>query len=169
MGVGITETFRRHPEFVRDPDALQRAASHARIVDGRDGQRERIAEDNTVVVTTAGMLGGGPAMTYVPAVRDHPTNKIAFTGYQVEGTPGRELLETGRAEIDGRIMPVSAQVERYDFSAHADRQGLRSFLESYRDVPILVTHGDRCGAFAGELREDGYDASAPELGETIEH
>ena len=167
MGTRITDTFRRHPEFVRDPDALRRAASHARVVDGRDGQRERIAEDNTVIVTTAGMLSGGPAMTYVPAVRRHPANKIAFTGYQVEGTPGRELLETGRVEIDGRIMPVSAQVERYDFSAHADREGLLDFLDSYPGSRILVNHGDRCEAFAQELREDGYDASAPELGETV--
>jgi len=107
-------------------------------------------------------------MTYVPAVRRHPTNKIAFTGYQVEGTPGRQLLETGRAEIDGQIMPVSAQLERYDFSAHADRDGLLEFLDSYRDSRILVNHGDRCEAFAEELREDGYDASAPALGETVE-
>jgi putative mRNA 3-end processing factor len=168
MGTRITEVFRRHPEFVRDPDALRRAASHARVVDGRDGQRERIAEDNTVIVTTAGMLSGGPAMTYVPAVRRHPTNKIAFTGYQVQGTPGRELLDTGRVEIDGRIMPVSAQVERYDFSAHADRDGLLEFLDAYRDSLILVNHGDRCEAFADELREDGYEASAPGLGGTVE-
>ncbi len=113
------------------------------------------------------MLHGGPAMTYVPAVRSHPTNKIAMTGYQVEGTPGRDLLETGSAEIDGRTMPVSARVEQYDFSAHADRDGLESFLESYDDARILVNHGDRCPAFAAELRKDGYDATAPELGERL--
>ncbi len=50
------------------------------------------------------MLSGGPAMTYVPAVRSTPTNAIVLTGYQVEGTPGRELLESGRCEIDGRVM-----------------------------------------------------------------
>lgn len=112
------------------------------------------------------MLTGGPAMTYVPAMRGSPTNKIAFTGYQVEGTPGRELLDRGRAEIDGRVMPVSAQVESYDFSAHADRNGLFEFLNSYRDTRILVNHGDRCEAFAKELRDEGFDANAPELGES---
>jgi putative mRNA 3-end processing factor len=65
-------------------------------------------------------------------------------------------------------MPVSAQTESYDFSAHADREGLLAFLDSYRDADILVNHGDRCEAFAEELQGEGFAASAPELGETVE-
>ena len=167
MGKRVTEMLRRHPEFVRDADALKRATSNARFVTGRDGQRKRIADKNTVVVTTSGMLSGGPAMTYVPAIRSNPTNKVALTGYQVEGTPGRELLERGRAELDGRVMPVSAQVEWYDFSAHADREGLLEFLGAYPDEQILVNHGDRCSDFAAELAGEGFDASAPEHDETV--
>jgi len=113
------------------------------------------------------MLAGGPAMTYVPAIAGNPQHKIAFTGYQVEGTPGRELLETGSAEIDGRHLRVAAQVESHDFSAHADRGGLREFLDAYRGSEVLVNHGDRCADFAEELRADGFDASAPEFGETV--
>ncbi|CCQ33902.1 mRNA 3'-end processing factor protein [Halorhabdus tiamatea SARL4B] len=167
MGKEVTKMLRRHPDFVRDPDALQRAKSHARFVDGRDGQRKRIAAQNTAIVTTSGMLSGGPAMSYIPEIRDRPVNKIALTGYQVEGTPGRELLETGSAEIDGQRMPVAARVESYDFSAHADRDGLRSFLDAYRETQLLVNHGDRCEQFAAELAEDGYDATAPAIGETL--
>ncbi len=167
MGKRVTEMLRGYPEFVRDADALRRAKSNARFVTGRDGQRRRIAKQNTVVVTTNGMLSGGPAMTYIPEIRARPTNKIALTGYQVEGTPGRSLLENGRAEIDGRVMPVSAQVEWYDFSAHADRDGLLDLLSSYRDSRVLVNHGDRCEAFADELRADGFDAAAPDLGDAV--
>jgi putative mRNA 3-end processing factor len=32
---------------------------------------------------------------------------------------------------------------------------------------VIVQHGDRCEEFAAELREDGYDAVAPELGESV--
>ena len=168
MGKGLTRMLRNYPAFLRDPDAFGRAVGNARFVTGRDGQRKRIANDNSVVVTTSGMLSGGPAMTYVPEIRGHPRNRILFSGYQVEGTPGRELLETGSAEIDGRVMRVAARTERFDFSAHADHDGLRSFLDSYADARVLVNHGDRCAAFAAELREDGFDASAPELGERVE-
>ena len=167
MGTEVTKMLLRHPEFVRDADALRRAKSHARFVTGRDGQRKRIADQNTAIVTTSGMLSGGPAMSYIPEIRDRPGNKIAMTGYQVEGTPGRELLETGSAEIDGRVMPVAARVEQYDFSAHADRDGLLAFLDEYRETDILVNHGDRCAAFAEELSDKGYHASAPGIGETV--
>lgn len=167
MGKRVTRLFRRHDDFVRDARALQEASSHARFVDGRDGQRERIADQNTVIITTAGMLKGGPAMTYIPRIRENPVNKIALTGYQVDGTPGRELLETGRAEIDGQVMPISAQVEAYDFSAHADREGLMEFLSAYQEATILVGHGDRCEAFADELVGEGFDASAPTHNELI--
>ncbi|WP_225333102.1 MBL fold metallo-hydrolase [Halomicrobium urmianum] len=167
MGKQVTEMLQQYPEFVRDADAFRRAKSHARFVTGRDGQRRRIAEQNTAVITTSGMLSGGPAMTYIPAVRANPTNKIALTGYQVEGTPGRRLLDTGRAEIDGRVMPVSAGVEWYDFSAHADRDGLLDLLSEYGDSRVLVNHGDRCAAFAGELADEGYEASAPEPGDEV--
>lgn len=167
MGKQVTQSLRQYPDFLRDPEALRQAKSNARFVTGRDGQRARIAAQNTAILTTAGMLTGGPAMTYIPEIRSNPVNKIAMTGYQVEGTPGRELLETGRAEIDGRVMPVSAQVESYDFSAHADRNGLLDFLGSYRDTVVCINHGDRCADFAATLRNDGYDARAPELNEII--
>lgn len=65
------------------------------------------------------------------------------------------------------MLRVSAQVEQYDFSAHADREGLLAFLESYRDSEVLVNHGDRCEAFAEELCADGFEARAPELGERL--
>jgi putative mRNA 3-end processing factor len=167
MGKRVTEMLRQYPEFVRDADALQRAKSHARFVTGRDGQRKRITDQKAAIVTTSGMLSGGPAMTYIPEIRANPVNKVTMTGYQVEGTPGRALLETGSAEIDGRVMPVSAQVEQYDFSAHADRDGLLEFLASYGETPVLVVHGDRCDAFAGELAAAGFDADAPDTGDEI--
>lgn len=168
MGKQVTQLLRQYPDFLRDASALRRAKSNARFVTGKDGQRERIASQNTVILTTAGMLSGGPVVSYIPQIRTHPTNKITLTGYQVEGTPGRELLDTGRAEFDGRVLPVSAQLEQYDFSAHADRDGLLSFLDSYRDSTVLVNHGDDCQGFAADLRADGITASAPARGETVE-
>ena len=167
MGQRVTEQLKRHPEFLRDADALRGATSRTRFVNGKEGQRRQVADQNTVIITTSGMLNGGPVVSYIPKIRANPTNKIAMTGYQVEGTPGRELLERGRAEFDGRVMPVSAKVESYDFSAHADRDGLFDFLDSYRESEILLNHGDRCEAFAEELRDDGYVARAPELGDVV--
>jgi putative mRNA 3-end processing factor len=168
MGTEVTRLVRRYPEFLRDSEALRRATGAARFVTGRDGRRERIAADNALIITTSGMLAGGPVRSYLPRIRGNPTNLVTLTGYQVEGTPGRELQDRGRLELNGRVRPVSARVESYDFSAHADREGLESFLDSYRGARVLVNHGDRCEAFAEDLRADGYDASAPDIGERVE-
>ncbi|MFD1569487.1 MBL fold metallo-hydrolase [Halorubrum laminariae] len=168
MGVDVTRMLRQYPTFLRDPDAFGRATSAARFVTGRDGQRERIAGDNELIVTTSGMLAGGPVRSYLPAIRANPTNAVTLTGYQVAGTPGRELQDHGRMEIDGRVRPVSAAVESYDFSAHADRGGLESFLGDYADARVMIVHGDRCEPFADDLKKAGFDAIAPELGERID-
>jgi putative mRNA 3-end processing factor len=65
-------------------------------------------------------------------------------------------------------MPIAARTELFDFSAHADRTGLLSLLEDYREATVVVNHGDRCEDFAADRRADGLDAVAPERGETVE-
>ena len=167
MGVEVLSMLREYPDFLRDSDALNGAARHARTVTGRDGQRKRIADQSTVIVTTSGMLAGGPAMTYIPEIRTDPTNRVSLTGYQVAGTPGRELLETGRCELNGGVYPVAARTELFDFSAHADDAGLRSLLADYEDATVLVNHGDDCGGFAAELGSEGFDAAAPAIGDEL--
>ncbi len=62
---------------------------------------------------------------------------------------------------------MSAGVEWFDFSAHADRDGLRSLLDDYRDARVLVNHGDRCTDFAAALADDGFAASAPAVGDEV--
>ncbi|WP_020221320.1 MBL fold metallo-hydrolase, partial [Halarchaeum acidiphilum] len=166
MGVAVAKRLRRTPGFLRDFEAFRSAMGNARFVTGGRGQKKRIARQNTVIVTTSGMLTGGPAMTYVPEVRATPTNLVAFVGHQVAGTPGHDLLERGRAEFDGRVLPVAARTESFDFSAHADGDGLRSFLADYRDARVFAVHGDATARFAADLRADGFNAAAPAAGES---
>lgn len=168
MGVEVADRLRQHEAFL-DTAQLRRALGHARIVDGADGQRRRIAEKSTAIVTTAGMLQGGPALSYLPEISGHPTNAVALTGYQVPGTPGRELVETGRLPINGRHLAVSATVKQFNLSAHADRSGLRSFLDSYTDATVYLVHGEETQSFAADLRDEEVNAVAPTPGEEYYH
>ncbi|MFP4189056.1 MAG: MBL fold metallo-hydrolase [Halobacteriales archaeon] len=171
MGVDVMRTLRHHPDYIRDPDALKRADNHAREVD--PSRRKRALGDGRAIVTTSGMLTGGPAMTYIKETYDNPANKICLTGYQVEGTPGRTALEQGRAEIDGTVLPLSAQVELHDFSAHADGPGLRAYLRDAVDAGaerVVAVHGDghNTTALAEWARQElGVEAEAPDVGEVI--
>ncbi len=172
MGVDVLRTLRHHPEYVRDPDALKRAANHAREV--KPSRRDDVLGQGRAIVTTSGMLSGGPAMKYIKDIYDHPGNKICLTGYQVEGTPGRTALDEGRAEIDGTVLPLSAQVEMHDFSAHADGPGLREYLREAVDAGaerVLAVHGDEHNttALAEWARDElGVEAGAPHVGEEVQ-
>jgi putative mRNA 3-end processing factor len=171
MGVDVMRTLRHHPEYVRDPDALKRAANHAREV--KPSRRDDVLGQGRAIVTTSGMLSGGPAMKYIKDIYDHPGNKICLTGYQVKGTPGRTALDEGRAEIDDTVLPLSAQVEMHDFSAHADGNGLRGYVREAVDAGaerVLAVHGDEHNttSLAEWAREElGVEAGAPCVGEEV--
>lgn len=172
MGTDVTHIAREYPEYLRDPRGLKRAWNHAETVDPRD--RDAALGDGRAIVTTAGMLSGGPALHYLPKIHDDPTNKICLTGYQVEDTPGRRALDEGRIEVDGRVLPLSCQVELHDFSAHADDAGLKAYVEAAvaNGVErVIAVHGDEpsCVALADWARESlGVAAEAPSVGDTLE-
>lgn len=167
MGTRLFDDFDRHPTYLRDHDAYRRAISRARVVTGRNGQRRRIANDGAVVVSTSGMLAGGPALTYLECIRGDPTNAVALTGFQVPGTAGAELLARGACPINGTVRPVSARVEQFSFSAHADGDGLRSFLTAYPAAETFVVHGDDPVSAADTLSGCSRRTRVPELGESI--
>ena len=72
-----------------------------------------------VIVTTSGMLEGGPALWYLNRLRHDQKNAIFFTGYQARDTGGRNLLETGTISIYGQQAHVSLDMEQFSFSTHA--------------------------------------------------
>jgi len=128
MGVEVTRLVRRHPEFLRDPEALRRAGDGRRALRDRSRRpaqtdRRRQRADNHYLRNAR--RRSGPLVP--PEIRSNPTNTVTLTGYQVEGTPGRaELQERGRRlAINGTVRPVSARVESFDFSAHARPRGWR--------------------------------------------
>ncbi|HOP08826.1 MAG TPA: phospholipase D-like domain-containing protein [Candidatus Methanofastidiosa archaeon] len=113
------------------------------------------SKDPVVVVTTAGMMSGGPVISYFKAWGNDPRNALILVGYQVEGTLRRSLLD-GEREItlDGKKLFVNAQVHSTSFSAHADHDGLLEYVSSLKKRPknIFLNHGDP--AKLKELAED---------------
>ncbi|MGI0015328.1 MAG: MBL fold metallo-hydrolase RNA specificity domain-containing protein, partial [Nitrososphaera sp.] len=99
-------------------------------------------------------------------------NGIAMVSYQGEGTPGRMLLEKKVVNFDGKMRKCYADVKRFEFSGHNSRSELFEILDRIKGSPkVLAVHGDdqSCIKFAEEIREKyGFDARAPDQGETIE-
>ncbi len=137
--------------------------------------REEIVDINEpyIIVTTSGMLQGGPVLEYLKHLGTEEGNLIYLTGYQVRGTIGRDLLE-GRREISlqdtGEILEIKAEVKFADFSAHADQVGLMNFISRMKGLEeVILVHGepDKMNDLRRKLESRGFNVYIPSVGETI--
>ncbi|AGK60736.1 putative exonuclease of the beta-lactamase fold involved in RNA processing [Archaeoglobus sulfaticallidus PM70-1] len=167
MGKEVSRIIERYPSYIRNAKKLRRAIKNAITVER--GKREKILEEPSVVVTTAGMLNGGPALFYISRLYNDDKSKIILTGYQVEGTNGDLALNRGVINLGHRMVKLKMGVEQYDFSAHAGDSQLKEFvrLSADKGVEIVFTvHGENTEDFANWIRDEiGIDAFAPSNGE----
>ena len=124
----------------------------------------------SVIVTTSGMLQGGPIYYYLPKLYKDANSKIFLTGYQVADTPGRRLLETGKLVIDKHEVDVRMEVEKFDFSAHAGKSELLHAIKKWDPDNIVLVHGDEKieEQFMADLKREGFNTVAPRLGDVLE-
>ncbi len=154
-----------HKEFMSNPHLLENAMSHVEFIDKK--HQKRILDEPAIILTTAGMLNGGPVLKYIDKL---PNNSHIFlTGYQVEGTNGRILMDSGYIVDNGEKKKINTPYTFFDFSAHADKNDLIEYAKKSSPETIVCVHGDKDNAvaLADDLREQGFDAYAPQLGETI--
>jgi putative mRNA 3-end processing factor len=160
-----------HKEFLRDPKLFMNAMHSLDWVESwRD--RRKALKSNGVIISTAGMLKGGPAAFYVSKLGKKASNAIFLVSYQIPGTPGKELLEKGVCTIDGKVRKVKARYEHFDFSSHCGASQLKEALRKLGGNPkVFVVHGDdeNCKLLANWAKSElGLDAVAPKTGETFE-
>jgi putative mRNA 3-end processing factor len=169
MGLEVYKILRKYPEYLKNPGLLDRAFERAITV--KDQQRDSVLREPAVIVTTAGMLNGGPALFYLSRLYKDPRSKILLTGYQVEGTNGRLVLEHGIIETRGEVLSLKPKVEQYDFSAHTGDSELKGLVKDFckkGTERVFVLHGDKTEAFAQWISEEiGVDAYAPINGESL--
>jgi putative mRNA 3-end processing factor len=163
MGRTVNKIYMRYPEYVRSIRRLRQAVN--RTIEVRNVHSRQRALKGDIIVTTSGMLDGGPALTYIDAIRDDPKSAILLTGYQVEGSNGSKLLETGMMEFKGVSERVECEVLKYDFSAHAGHDELIAFAKGCDPEKIVLMHGENREILAGDLRSMGFEVLLPKNGE----
>jgi Cft2 family RNA processing exonuclease len=108
-----------------------------------------------VVVTTSGMLNGGPVVEWAQALLPEPRNHMALLGYQDEasagGILGRKMRQRPRPPYE-LVMPqeeggetrirIASTIRELGLSAHADQDGLVSFARAISPRRIVLVHGD---------------------------
>lgn len=110
--------------------------------------RDKVIEgEPSVIITTSGMLNGGPVMEYLKNLASDERNSLVFVGYQADGTMGRRIQKGWREIPIGRreTIVINLEIVTVDgFSGHSDRRQLMNYVSHLQPRPekIFTVHGD---------------------------
>ena len=154
-------------------DSLDQLDLHA-VHDAAQSRELNEPEHPCIIVSASGMATGGRIVHHLAhQVADH-RNCVVLTGYQAEGTRGRQLLDGERhLKMYGHYVPVRAEIVQVpDFSVHADADELVAWVASAEKLPhtVYVVHGEAtaAGALARRLEAElGLCAIVPHERECV--
>ncbi len=169
MAKKATRIVNEFPETQREYNQVKKAMQRLRVkpVTNRSIRKETIKKPS-IIITTSGMLSGGPIVNYIERLWDREECSLILTGFQVPGTEGSILLQTGQYIHSDMELPVKMNVRKFDFSSHTSRSELFKFVKKVNPGKVFCLHGDDTKKFAQELRDEyGFDAVAPKLGDSF--
>ena len=172
MGAKITRIMlNQHPKYLRNHKKLKRVFSNTYVVESDDRHyvMKDLKENGGVIVSTAGMLNGGPVIKYISNFWNDPKSSLIFTGYQVKNTAGRILLETGKFPIGEMLIEPKFEISFYEFSAHAGMDELRTIVKKVNPENLVIQHGDEeaVDVFKEWAVEEGFNTYTPKLCDKI--
>ncbi|MEV4575087.1 MBL fold metallo-hydrolase [Nonomuraea jabiensis] len=103
-----------------------------------------------VVITTSGMLSGGPAVQWAAQILPESHSALFLSGYQDEESAGAKLLRLVEEQAPHlsindhgteRDVPLKARIEMMRLSAHADKRGLLEIADEVGAHQVMLVHG----------------------------
>ncbi len=152
----ICPVYESYPHLLRGP-VKRTLHEKGRLFPRDDVQFIRRSEERrsvlqgkpACIISSSGMLNGGPSVQYAQAIMGNDQNAVFLCGYQDEESPGRQLLrlteqapEERRWILSDRVVPMKARVELYGLSAHADRRELAQLIGQVKPQAVWLVHGD---------------------------
>ncbi len=117
-------------------------------VDSYEKRQEVIfSKDPCVIISTSGMLNGGPVLDYLSNLAESEKNTLIFVGYQADGTYGRRIQKGWREVPMGKkgSIIINMEVQTVEgFSGHADRKQLMNYVQYVQPKPerVFTIHGE---------------------------
>jgi len=168
MGRDMAKIFQKYPGAIRDIGSMNRAFKKTNFV--RYSKQRKRAMKGDIIVTTSGMLNGGPVLNYISKVRKDSSSSVFLTGFQVPGTNGHLLREKGRLRLErdpeSSIFNVDCNIESFDLSGHAGHSQIVDFINKCNPEKVILYHGDNREAFSEDLKD--YDLVLPNENEYID-
>jgi putative mRNA 3-end processing factor len=165
MGKTVNGFYTDHPDYLRnikDFKAAKRKFNPVRTSSGRDK-----AKQGQVIITTSGMLDGGPVLHYLDDQKDNDKSAVMIVGYQADKSNGRMLLEKGKVETQKGVIDIKCELMTFDLSAHADHDELLKFIKGCQPEKVVLMHSDNRAELAQDLEGD-YEVFMPLSGSTFE-
>ena len=140
-------------------------------IKGTDSREEILSQkEPVVIISSSGMLTGGPSTFYAEKIAPMENGYIVITGYQDEESPGRKILDLLDADeeserylnINGLNIPVKCKVKKVGLSAHADKNEIKGVLERISARNIILVHGNE-----EVIRSLGKEISSEFIGRTF--
>lgn len=163
MSRKATRIINSYPDLLREYNCVGNALKRLDVkFITNPSIRKKILKKPCIVITTSGMLTGGPIAHYIEKIYDREDSTLILTGFQVPGTEGAILLETGHYIHQDLDLKLKMSVRKFNFSSHAPRSELFRFVKHVNPGKVFCMHGDNAQRFAQELREEyGFDTLAP--------
>jgi len=98
-----------------------------------------------VVISSSGMMTGGPAPLYARAFAADEKSAIVFSSYQDDESPGAALLRARQGStvaLGKEELTLSCAVERYSLSAHADAGQIEVAVTRAQPRVTVLVHGE---------------------------
>jgi len=168
MAKAASEIILDYKYHLRDPKRLKRVLNKVKWI-RTDAERERAIKKYPIIVTTAAMMAGGPVLYYLRHLSRKPEAKVLFTGYLVEDSPARGLIDTGVFQSVEEKYHVHCDIRQFDLSSHAGSNELMEIIKRLGPKQVICVHGDDCEKFAKSVEEKfNVPAIAPKNGDVLE-
>jgi putative mRNA 3-end processing factor len=144
MAKKATQSILANPStYLKNKDKLAHMFYDVVQFPKNERERNEVASGQGIFVTTSGMLQGGPVLHYLKHMWHDERSAVFLSGYQCKRTNGRDLLDNGYVYLQGWKTKVHCQVEKFDFSGHADRTQLENYIKIVNPrQALIVQHGD---------------------------
>ena len=169
MAKKASDIISYYSHYMRNPKKLKYILKKVHWIRTKE-DRSKALKNCPIVVSSAGMLGGGPAVNYLREIKGKTGSRVLFTGFLVEDSPGWKLIKTKIFENAEERFDVHCELHQFEMSAHTDKTGLMNIIKKTRPERVICVHGESkyCENFAKEIQEKlKIDAFAPKNRELI--
>ncbi len=154
------------------PELKLRDAVEPFVVGGSEINNLQLRAKRLYALTSGMMTEKTLSNLFADKIISNPAHHLFFIGYADPESPGGRIKAAApgdlvRLEADEPPSPLACQVKDFNFSAHASRETLRSWIAQVKPKKVLLVHGDPCAmewfsqSIASDLPETEIIIPAP--------